>query len=208
MPESLEVLFTLAWLLAGSAKEKQGSVPCLSQRKLTILTLLGWEAVVNNGRASTCLVACGNSGGGFTVPGRSQPKEQCHHLGLILLPGCTQMFLPQRSDRSGQSGRAASELLSQGVRLDSVPVLRRWSGAVRKAKASPHIADASPESRVLGTKGSACPAPWLWRRWLPRWFVQQEALALSHHRTDGECCLLRALTGCVSCSAAASCLVW
>lgn len=39
MPESLEVLFTLAWLLAGSAQEKQGSVPCLSQRKLTILTL-------------------------------------------------------------------------------------------------------------------------------------------------------------------------
>lgn len=40
MPESLEVHFTLAWLLAGSAQEKQGCVPCLSQRKLTILTLL------------------------------------------------------------------------------------------------------------------------------------------------------------------------
>lgn len=39
MPESLEVHFTLAWLLAGSAQEKQGCVPCLSQRKLTILTL-------------------------------------------------------------------------------------------------------------------------------------------------------------------------
>lgn len=38
MPESLEVLFTLAWRLAGSAQEKQGSIPCLSQGKLTILT--------------------------------------------------------------------------------------------------------------------------------------------------------------------------
>lgn len=47
-------------------------------------------------------------------------------------------------------------------------------------------------SQVLGTKGSVCPAPWLWRRWLRRWLVQKEALALSHCRTDGECCLLRA----------------
>lgn len=45
-------------------------------------------------------------------------------------------------------------------------------------------------SQVLGTKGSVCPAPWLWRRWLRRWLVQKEALALSHCRTDGECCLL------------------
>lgn len=105
-----------------------------------------WEAVVNNRRASTCQVACGNPGGGFTLLGRSQPKEQCHHLGLILLPGCTQISLPQLFSRSG--GVTMLPLSQGGIWR---AVLGRWSGAIRNAKASPHIAGVS-NSQVLGTK--------------------------------------------------------
>lgn len=65
---------------------------------------------MSNRRASTCQVACGNPGGGFALLGRSQPKEQRHHLRLILVPGCTQISLLQLFSGSGRSGSAAYPL--------------------------------------------------------------------------------------------------
>lgn len=113
-----------------------------------------WEAVVNNRRASTCQVACGNPGGSFTLLGHSQPKEQCHDLGLILLPGCTQISFQHLWLSSG-SGRSGNELWARELVWKAV--LGRWSGAIRKAKASPHIADASSSQSHFGNKGEVAP---------------------------------------------------